>query len=103
MVALQVIVTSYLTVSILVGSPEHRSRDQCLGNYMIHYTRYFFFFQFKFYDISMSHTTTEEKCGMGFSQSSGEKKIPYESRVAEPQVTSREIYHATFLLSGGVP
>jgi hypothetical protein len=31
------------------------------------------------------------------------KKIPYESRVAEPRVTNREIYHATFLLSGGVP
>ena len=53
MVALQVIVTSYLTVSLLVASPEHRIRDQCLGNYMIHYTRYFpffYFFQFKFYD-----------------------------------------------------
>ena len=34
---------------------------------------------------------------------SGEKKFPYESRVAEPRVTNREIYHATFLLSGGVP
>ena len=44
MVALQVIVTSFLTLSILVGSPEHRIRDQCLGNYMIHYTRYFFLF-----------------------------------------------------------
>ena len=31
MVSLQVIVTSYLTVSILVASPEHRIRDQCLG------------------------------------------------------------------------
>ena len=56
----------------------------------------------------MSHTTTEEKCGMDFSPSSGEatsgeKKFPYESRVAEPRVTNREIYHATFLLSGGVP
>ena len=45
---------------------------------------------------------------MDFSPSSGEatsgeKKIPYESRVAEPRVTNREIYHATFLLSGGVP
>ena len=46
MVSLQVIVTSYLTVSILVASPEHRIRDQCLGNYMIHYTRYFHFFTF---------------------------------------------------------
>ena len=44
MVALQVIVTSFLTLSILVGSPEHRIRDQCLGNYMIHYTRYFSLF-----------------------------------------------------------
>ena len=56
----------------------------------------------------MSHTTTEEKCGMDFSPlsgeaTSGEKKFPYESRVAEPRVTNREIYHATFLLSGGVP
>ena len=56
----------------------------------------------------MSHTTTEEKCGMDFSPSSGEatsgeKKFPYESRVAKPRVTNREIYHATFLLSGGVP
>ena len=59
-------------------------------------------------EFSMSHTTTEEKCGMDFSPSSGEatsgeKKFPYESRVAEPRVTNREIYHATFLLSGGVP
>ena len=58
--------------------------------------------------MGMSHTTTEEKCGMDFSPSSGEatsgeKKFPYESRVAEPRVTNREIYHATFLLSGGVP
>ena len=58
--------------------------------------------------VVMSHTTTEEKCGMDFSPSSGEatsgeKKFPYESRVAEPRVTNREIYHATFLLSGGVP
>ena len=57
---------------------------------------------------TLSHTTTEEKCGMDFSPSSGEatsgeKKFPYESRVAEPRVTNREIYHATFLLSGGVP
>ena len=51
----------------------------------------------------MYHTTTEDKCGMDLSPSSGEKKIPYESRVAEPRVTNREIYHATFLLSGGVP
>ena len=56
----------------------------------------------------LSHTTTEEKCGMDFSPSSGEamsgeKKFPYESRVAEPRVTNREICHATFLLSGGVP
>ena len=55
----------------------------------------------------MSHTTTEEKCGMDFSPlsgeaTSGEKNFP-ESRVAEPRVTNREIYHATFLLSGGVP
>ena len=56
----------------------------------------------------MSHTTTEEKSGMDFSPSSGEatsgeKKFPYESRVAKPRVTNREIYHTTFLLSGGVP
>ena len=33
---------------------------------------------------------------------SGEKKMPYESRVAKPRVTNREIYHTTFLLSGGM-
>ena len=50
----------------------------------------------------MSHTTTEEKCGMDFSPPSGEK-ISLWVTSGLPRVTNREISHATFLLSGGVP
>jgi hypothetical protein len=46
--------------------------------------------------------STEEKYGMDFSPLSG-KFMSGEKNPYEPRVTNREIYLATFLLSGGVP
>mgnify|MGYP007023185112 CR=1 FL=1 len=37
LVALQVIITTFLTVSYLVPNPTHRGLDQCLGNFMPHF------------------------------------------------------------------
>ena len=37
LVALQVIITTFLTVSVLVPNPTHRGLNQCLGNFMPHF------------------------------------------------------------------
>ena len=57
--------------------------------------------------FALSHTPPEEKCGMDFPHwvakpRVGKKNSPWVTSGLS-RVTNRKIYHATFLLSGGVP